>query len=103
MIGSKVRAILPPFFSSKNSKTSNVGIWGVYPEAIDCNIVMHTWTLFLVSVSEEKALSEPKTYKIDPISLSVFGIQLQISSPKRNPSVQCNILVYCLWINTPYV
>ena len=34
MIGSKVTAILPLFFS-KNSKTPNVGMWGVYPEAID--------------------------------------------------------------------
>ena len=34
MIGSKVTAILSPFFS-KNSKTSNVCMWGVYPEAID--------------------------------------------------------------------
>ena len=32
MMGSKVTTILPPFFS-KNSKTSNVGICGVYPEA----------------------------------------------------------------------
>ena len=34
MIGSKVTAILSPFFS-KNLKKSNVGMWGVYPEAID--------------------------------------------------------------------
>ena len=34
MIGSKVTAILSPFFSKK-FKTSNVGMWGVYPEAID--------------------------------------------------------------------
>ena len=34
MIGSKVTAILSPFFSKK-FKTSNVGMWGVYPEAVD--------------------------------------------------------------------
>ena len=34
MIDSKITAILPPFFQ-KNSKTLNVGMWGVYPEAID--------------------------------------------------------------------
>ncbi|MGY8895058.1 MAG: hypothetical protein ACKVJD_12985 [Burkholderiales bacterium] len=34
MIGSKVTAILSPFFS-KISKTSNIGMWGVNPEAID--------------------------------------------------------------------
>ena len=27
---------------SKNSKNSNIGMWGVYPEAIDWNITMHT-------------------------------------------------------------
>ena len=34
LIGSKVTAILPQFIH-KNSKTSNIGMWGVYPEAID--------------------------------------------------------------------
>jgi len=34
MMGSKVTAILSLFFS-KISKTSNVGMWGDYPEAID--------------------------------------------------------------------
>ena len=33
MIGSKVTAILSLFFQKK-LKTSNVGMWGVYPEAI---------------------------------------------------------------------
>ena len=36
IIGSKVMAILPPFFQKKlKKKTSNIGVWGVYPEAID--------------------------------------------------------------------
>jgi hypothetical protein len=34
MIGSKVTTILSPIFSKK-LKTSNIGMWGVYPEAID--------------------------------------------------------------------
>ena len=34
MIGLKVTAILPPFYQ-KNSKTPNLGMWGVNPEAID--------------------------------------------------------------------
>ena len=58
IIGSKVTAILPPFFS-KNSKTSNIGMWGVNLEAMDWNNVLPTQISFLVSVSEEKALSEP--------------------------------------------
>ena len=55
---------------------------GVYPEAIDWNIVLHTQISFWVSVSEEKAFQSLKTYKIGNIVLSVFGIQLQILSPK---------------------
>ena len=81
MIVSKVTAILPPFFS-KNSKTSNICMWGVYPEAIDWNIVVHTQISFWVSVCEEKALSEPKNLQNGPYSLSAFRIQLQIWSPK---------------------
>ena len=34
IIGSKVTTILSPFFFRK-FKTSNISIWGVYPEAID--------------------------------------------------------------------
>ena len=45
MIGSKVTTILPTFFS-KNSETSIVGMWGVYPEAIDSNIALHTQIFF---------------------------------------------------------
>ena len=37
-----------------------VGVWSVYPEAIDWNIALRTQISFWVSVSEEKALSEPK-------------------------------------------
>ena len=51
MIGSKVKKMWSPFFFKK-SKTSNVGMLGVYPEAIDCNIAVHTQILFWVSVSE---------------------------------------------------
>ena len=45
MMGSKVKIILPMFFS-KNSKTSSVGMWGVYPEAIDWNIALPTQISF---------------------------------------------------------
>ena len=33
-------------------ETSNVGMWGAYPEAIDWNIPLHTQILFWMSVSE---------------------------------------------------
>ena len=60
--GSKSRRTekLHDWFKSYNnvdpvfSKTSNLGIWGVYPEAIDWNIALCTQILFWVSVSEEK-------------------------------------------------
>ena len=45
---------------SKTTKTSNVGMWDVYPEALDCKIALCSQISFWVSVSEEKALSEPK-------------------------------------------
>ena len=57
-------------------------MWGVHPEAIDWNIALLTQISFWVSVSEERALSEPKTLQNGPIYLSAFGIQLQIWSPK---------------------
>ena len=41
MIGSKVTTILPHFLFF-NSKTANVGMWGVYPESIDWNIALCT-------------------------------------------------------------
>ena len=37
---------------SKISKTSNVGMWGVYPEAIDWNIALRTQISFWASISE---------------------------------------------------
>ena len=40
----KVTTILPMFFE-KNSKTSNLGMLGVYPEAIDLNMALHTQIL----------------------------------------------------------
>ena len=51
MIGSIVKANLPPFFS-KTSKTSNIGMWGVYPETIYLNIVLCTQILIWASISE---------------------------------------------------
>ena len=36
----------------KKSKTSNVGMGGVYPDAIDRNIGLHTHILFWASISE---------------------------------------------------
>ena len=43
-----------------------VGVWGVYPETIDWNIALRTQISFWVSVSEEKALSEPKNLQYWP-------------------------------------
>ena len=65
MIGSKVTAILRQFFQ-KNSKTLDIGMWGVYPEAIDWNIALLTQISFWVSVSEEKALSGSKNLQNGP-------------------------------------
>ena len=33
-------------------KTSNIGMWGVYPEAIDLNIVLRTRISFWATISE---------------------------------------------------
>ena len=57
-------------------------MWGVYPEAMDWTIALLTRISFCVSVSKEKTLSEPKNLQNGPICLSLFGIQLQIWSPK---------------------
>ena len=65
MIGSKVTTILSPFFFKK-LKTSNIGMWGVYPEAIDWNIALLTWISFCVSESKEKHFQSLKTYKMAP-------------------------------------
>ena len=48
MIASKVTTILMLFFfsSKKKLKTIKVGMWGVYPEAIDWNIVLDAQILF---------------------------------------------------------
>ena len=65
MIGSKVTAILPQL--KKKSKTSNIDMLGVYPEAIDWNIALLTRILFCVSVSKEKKhFQSLKTYKMAP-------------------------------------
>ena len=45
IIGSKVTTILPIFFS-KNPESSNIEMWGDYPEAIDCNIALRTQIFF---------------------------------------------------------
>ena len=37
---------------SINSTTSSIGMWGVYPEAIDWNIALHTQISFWASISE---------------------------------------------------
>ena len=64
MVGSKVTAILPPFFQ-KNSKTSKVGMCGVYQEAIDQNIALHTQISFWVSVSfQKKSFKKMKKKKV---------------------------------------
>ena len=71
------------FFSSKKSKTLNVGMCGVYPEAMDWNIALRTQFSFWVSVSEEKALSEPENLQNLAKFLKCFWIQLQICLPKN--------------------
>ena len=37
---------------SKNSKNSNIGMWGVYSEAIDWNIMLRTKISFWTRISE---------------------------------------------------
>ena len=71
ILGSKVTTILTAFFQKK-SKTSNVGMWGVYPEAIDWNIALHTQISFWLIVSKEKTLSEPKNLQNWPHFLKCF-------------------------------
>ena len=41
-------------------------MWGVYTEAIDWNIALLTQISFWVSLSEERALSEPKNLQNGP-------------------------------------
>ena len=50
MIESKVTTILPTCLKKK--KTSTIGMWGVYPEATDWNIALHTQILIWASISE---------------------------------------------------
>ena len=57
MIGSKVTTILSTFFSKK-SITSNIGMWGVYQEAIYWNIALRTQILIWASISESLFLME---------------------------------------------
>jgi hypothetical protein len=85
MISKKVKTILSLFFFKKlkKKKTSNIGMWDVYPEAVDWNIALLTQISFCVSVSKEKkTLSEPKNLQNGPIYFSVFMIQLQIWLPE---------------------
>ena len=70
------------FFSLKKSKTLNVGMCGAYPEAMDWNIALRTQFSFWVSVSEEKALSEPENLQNLAKFLKCFWIQLQICLSK---------------------
>ena len=71
LIGSRYSNFTTVFFQ-KNSKTSNIGMWGVYPEAIDWSIALLTQISFWVSVSEEKELSEPKNLQNGPHFLKCF-------------------------------
>ena len=74
IIVSKDTAVLPPFFSQqKKSKTLTIGMLGVYPEAIDWTIVVRTQISFWVSVSEVKALSEPKNLQNGPYFFNFWG------------------------------
>ena len=52
IMGLKITTILSPFFS-KNCKTLNIGMWGVYPKAMVWNIALHTHISLWVSVPEE--------------------------------------------------
>ena len=52
MIGSKDTTILPMFFLKLNSKTSNTGMWCLYPEARDWNTTLRTQILIWASISE---------------------------------------------------
>ena len=40
------------FFSKQIKKTSNSGVWGVYPKAMDWNFALHTQILIWASISE---------------------------------------------------
>ena len=59
MTGSKVKNYFTTVFSSKSSKTLNIGMLGVYPRAMDCNIALHTHISFWVSVSEKQECACP--------------------------------------------
>ena len=50
MTGSKVTKILPTFKTKQ--KTSNVGMWGVYSEAINWNVALDIQILIWASISE---------------------------------------------------
>ena len=51
----------------------NIGMRGVYPEAMDWKIVLLTQISFWVSVSEERGLSEPIFQALsEPIFQSLF-------------------------------
>ena len=56
-------------------------MWGVYSKAIDWNIALLRFHFGWVYLKKEHFQSL-KTYKMTPIYFSVFGIQLQIWSPK---------------------
>ena len=52
MIGWKLQQFDHHFF--KTLKNSNIGMWGVYSEAMDWNIALHAQISFWISVAEEK-------------------------------------------------
>ena len=57
-------------------------MWGVYPEAVDWNIALHTWIFLgecIWSEIPKEHFESLKTYNIGPIG---FGIKVHICLPK---------------------
>ena len=69
---------------------------GVFPEAMDWNFALCTQISFWVSISEDKALSEPNNLQNCPNFWDLTSDILAL--PCLN--AQHNVPVYCLWINT---
>ena len=80
-------------------------MWGVFPDAIDWNIALHTQTL----IWEANLRLDSKTPFRDGANFIVFyalkvffwSLTSDTLTKKRNLSGQRNIPVYCLRINTP--
>ena len=105
MIGSKVTAILMPFFQKilkLQMLACGVFIQRQFTGILHCALRFSFGSLYL-KWDSKKTLSEPnKPIKLAPFLRVFFGIQFQIYWPKLNLSAQRNIPVYCLWINTPH-